>query len=412
MMNERFPNVDQDVNLWMQAQRLIPHARKVLEYNLDEAATQSRIELLLRVGRYEYEQANHSYGETLYKQALTELEEHGDCVFAASWLVRFAQVALYECYITQQRYREAEELGEKISHRLSDGIDSEPSTAFHAAYFLFLSAQLNGDASIHDEIEQDMKHLGETTLADAYGSDDVVYNADGFLGALYLLHGKLDLAEGCFGQLLRRREMVLGLDHVDTINNLHFLAFVEYQQGRCSLAEGRSARVLKAREERLGPNHLRTLDVVLTFVAIYQKQGRLNEAKTLYKRCLEGLERRLGSRHFDTLRVVRILAHFCFDCGRYDDSEVLYDRALAGEEAQRVPNPLRALKLVHDLGVVYNRLGKQHEAEPMFHRVLEESRGLINSTSPDALVDVDEDRTLYFYQHYDERKALQDFGVE
>jgi tetratricopeptide (TPR) repeat protein len=68
-------------------------------------------------------------------------------------------------------------------------------------------------------------------------------------------------------------------------------------------------RALAGTEKALGPTHTSTLDIVHNLGVLYYNQGRLVEAEAMYERALAGKERTLGPKHPSTLKTANNLAN-------------------------------------------------------------------------------------------------------
>ena len=164
------------------------------------------------------------------------------------------------------------------------------------------------------------------------GEDD----DEGELGALSLLgqvlrrQGLNKKAERLYWRVLRRREILLGAEHPDTLTSASNLGLVLESQGMYDEAEAMHRRALEGSEKVLGAEHPDTLTSASNLGSVLERQGMYDEAEAMHRRVLEVREKVLGAEHPDTLTSLYHLAFLLHRQQRYSASLGPYQRAYEG----------------------------------------------------------------------------------
>ncbi|KAJ2990938.1 hypothetical protein NUW58_g2713 [Xylaria curta] len=126
----------------------------------------------------------------------------------------------------------------------------------------------------------------------------------------------------------QKRKMALGLDHPDTLESMHALAFTYRCNGRLNKAGSLLAQVVQLRTMVLGPEHLDTLNSMESLASMYGKRGRFRAAKALYSNVLESYERSLGLKNALAINVVERLGRIYVEEGQLQEATFMYERTL------------------------------------------------------------------------------------
>ncbi|HLX58577.1 MAG TPA: tetratricopeptide repeat protein [Ktedonobacteraceae bacterium] len=209
-INLAFPDV-QDINLWPQCERQLPHALACAELINEYTLTFTEAALLLiKTGYYLKDHAQYEQAEPLYLRAL-DICEHvlgSNHPNTAQSLNNLA--ALYR---DQGKYEQAEPL---YQHALD------------------IDEQALGPN--HPDVATDLNNLAE----------------------LYRDQGKYEQAELLQQRALAIREQVLGPNHPNTAQSLNNLAALYRDQGKYEQAEPLYQRAIAIFEKTLGPDHPNT----------------------------------------------------------------------------------------------------------------------------------------------------------
>jgi tetratricopeptide (TPR) repeat protein len=140
----------------------------------------------------------------------------------------------------------------------------------------------------------------------------------------------------------RRLQHVQRLQHdhvkysIDWINisipDSHCLAYICRQFDMNAEAETMYLRALQGYEKAWGAEDLSTLNIVHGLGLLYYNQGKMAEAEAMYLRALHGYEKAWGAEHTSTLKTVNNLGLLYANQGKIMEAEAMYLRALQGYE--------------------------------------------------------------------------------
>jgi len=199
--------------------------------------------------------------------------------------------------------------------------------------------------------------------------------------------GNFVQAEGMTRGSIIARMSALALEHikVDTQDSVNMLAVMLKDLGRYKEAEAMSRKALRRREISLGKEHLDTLSCVNTLANVLRVQGKYEDARKMNLRALSGRRKLLGEEHPDTLSSVNNLANVLRDEGKYEEAEAEYVRALKGrlkKFGKKHPDTLASL---NNLACVLRDKGKYEEAETKSCLALEGRMEVLGEEHPDTL---------------------------
>lgn len=105
------------------------------------------------------------------------------------------------------------------------------------------------------------------------------------------------------GQILARREELLGSDHALSLFTAQKMAALHYKQKDYCKAINLDERILVGREKLHGPDHVFTLSTANKIAALYCKQEDYCKALINFRRVMDGRERTPGRDHPGPLRL-------------------------------------------------------------------------------------------------------------
>jgi hypothetical protein len=163
----------------------------------------------------------------------------------------------------------------------------------------------------------------------ALDSDSIEANEEYRVGLMWRygrclnLEGRWNEAEISFGQVVKIRTRLLGMNHSDTLESVESLASTCRKQGRWTEAEELCVQVLETKKRVLGEEHPDALISAGNLALTYCNQGRWTEAEELEVQVLETIQRVLGEEHPDTLISIANLASTYTIQGRWAEAEEL-----------------------------------------------------------------------------------------
>ncbi|KAJ6580471.1 hypothetical protein DFH09DRAFT_1440868 [Mycena vulgaris] len=204
-------------------------------------------------------------------------------------------------------------------------------------------------------------------------------------GDVYWSAGVYKNAAQFFVIVVKRRRMILGKEHPDTLSAIMNLASTYSKLGRSQEAEELRVEVLEKRRKILGGEHPDTLYAMDNLALTYSKLGRLQEAEQLQTEVLEKRRKILGGEQLATLSSMNNLANTYFKLGRLQEAEKLQVEGL--EKWSMILGREHPLTLIamNNLAMTYSELGRSQEAEKLQLKVLEKRRMILGDEHPDTL---------------------------
>ena len=259
-VNLAFPDVT-NVELWVQCERVLPHALACADLINDYTLALPKAALLLNeTGYYLNDHAQYKQAKPLYEHALAIREQvlgphHPDTALSLNNLAEF--------------YR-------------SQG-DSERATPLYERA-LAIREQVLGPH--HPQTASSLNNLAE----------------------FYRSQGDSERATPLYERALAIYEQVLGPLHPQTALSLNNLAMLYNNQGDYEQAKPLLERALAITEQVLGPYHPQTAASLNNLAGLYDSQGDYEQATPLYERALAIMEKTFGSNHPSTKTVRANLA--------------------------------------------------------------------------------------------------------
>ncbi|KAJ7668844.1 hypothetical protein B0H17DRAFT_219425 [Mycena rosella] len=198
--------------------------------------------------------------------------------------------------------------------------------------------------------------------------------------------GKFQDAEEVGILVVNKRKEVLGENHPQTLNSTGDLALVFTQLGKLREAEELHVVVLKKRRQILGENRPETLRTMSNLAITYNKLGRLQEAEALDLEVLEKRRKILGHNHPDTLFSMANLAVTYHHLGRFREAEVLQVGVLQQRKMSLGENHPETMRTMSNLALTYYKLERLQEAEDLGTVVLEKRKSILGGNHPHTLL--------------------------
>jgi tetratricopeptide (TPR) repeat protein len=273
IMTNLFPDGTQAT--WTSCKLYLPHALKVAMW-VDAQGYNNRAPLLLlRVGRYYWEQGQSDEAERLVIKVLAlgkEMlgEKHPTTIAAMSNLA--------STWGQQGRSNEAERLEVEVLALRKEILGEKHLDTILAMENLASTWRQQGRSDEAERLEVEVLTLRKEMLSEKH--PDTI-RAMAHLAATLWQQGRSDEANRLVAEVLALREKVLGEKHPDTITAMANLASAWWQQGRLDEAEQLEMEVLALRKEMLGEKHPDTITAMEYLALTWGKQGRSGEAERL-----------------------------------------------------------------------------------------------------------------------------------
>ncbi len=181
------------------------------------------------------------------------------------------------------------------------------------------------------------------------------------LSVVYLEARLYKQAEVIWSRVLKARQEALGMEHLETIRTMNYLAVVLGGFGRLE-AVAMHQQVLEVQRRVLGAEHPDTINVLSYLASALAILGNYKEAETMQQQAMEQLCRVQGRKHHDTIRAMVELACIRYSLKRRENAEELLRSALSlgrDELGLTHPTTIRAMRI---LAKVCDRLQKKDEA--------------------------------------------------
>jgi len=207
--------------------------------------------------------------------------------FAAVLLVLVAGIVVSTIFaIGQARARARAEQQETVARAISD----------------FLTTVLVPSASPFDPVgrqaAQSFAKIASEGLEAKFSDMPLVEAAiRSALGNAYRMLGDLDTCEQYLERALQIQQELLGQEHLDTLNTMHFLVRLRVNQARCDQAEALAVKTLETRRRVIGKEHPDTLISMFELAWVYRDQGRYDQAEPLWLKAFDAARRVFGEDH-------------------------------------------------------------------------------------------------------------------
>ncbi|KFX90997.1 hypothetical protein V490_06147 [Pseudogymnoascus sp. VKM F-3557] len=270
---------------WATCQALLPHARKVLSYILEDTdATLDQAKIADKLVWYITLTGEYTTAETIGRASLIGKEkvlgvEHMGTLHS----VHLLGVVLYK----QGKYNEAEVMHRRAVEGLEKTVGAEHRDTFTC--------------------------MGE-------------------LGEVLVRQGKYKEAEAMLRRAVEGCKKMVGEEHPRTLTCMNKLGLVLEMQGRYEEAEAMHRRALEGIEKIVGAEHRDTFTCLGELGSVLSKQGKYKEAEAMHRRALEGHKKIIGNEHPDTLTCMANLALSLCDQGQLKEAEYMQIRVMETKE--------------------------------------------------------------------------------
>ena len=322
-VEKAWPEVSHDFENWITCDLLLPHALKVLEYDLtEEEELPLKAALLTRLGAFDYSQGRH---ETARTRFLTSLDL---CQLIGRQGDSLAQVNLGNMAMVHWvagEYGKAEQIEVELVETEKRTMGADHLSTMNTMSNLAVTYLNLGRLEQAEQLEAQTLEVAKTKLG-PHHPDTLPYMTN--LGTIYDKQGRWDKAEQLHQEVLEIRRKALKADHPDTLLSMNNLAAVYSNQGRWEDAEKLHTQVIEGERKVLPADHPRLMNSLYNLASIYYKQGRLNEAEQLGLQAYETRKQALGLSHPHTLDVMNSLAITYWEQGRHNEAIDLMQRVV------------------------------------------------------------------------------------
>jgi tetratricopeptide (TPR) repeat protein len=200
--------------------------------------------------------------------------------------------------------------------------------------------------------------------------------------------GRYRAAEQANGQVLERREQVLGKEHPHTLASMNDVAYALSGQGKYAEAELMYRETLSLKEKVLGKEHPDTLTSINNLAMALSHQGKYAEAEAMHRETLLLEEKVLGKEHPDMLTSINNLAMALSRQGKYAEAEAMHRETLLLEEKVLGKEHPDTLTSINNLAIALSDQGKYAEAEAMHRETLSLKEKVLGKEHPDMLTSI------------------------
>jgi class 3 adenylate cyclase/Tfp pilus assembly protein PilF len=276
---------------WPQCERILPHARAVLDDLSNGEEPVQAADLARRCTLYLWARGEYAASERLAAKALAILEHaygpaHADVARALN--------NLGVLYMELGRNEEAEPLiARALSIREEKLGPDDPSVALTLHNLGIVSMELR--RYVEAESFHKRALAIRKTVFDARHPE--VQAGATALGVLYRTEGRYAEAESLLAGVLANREVTLGPDHPDVALSTMYVADIYADSGRTDLAEQLYLRALAIWEKALGPDHPDVAEGLMGLARVYRARNDVAKSEELLQRALAIREKSLGVNH-------------------------------------------------------------------------------------------------------------------
>jgi CHAT domain-containing protein/Tfp pilus assembly protein PilF len=172
-------------------------------------------------------------------------------------------------------------------------------------------------------------------------------------------------------QLVKMMTAHYGHDHTNTVEALHWLAWLVQQNGDYYKAEKLWLEALAIDEKLFGKGTIQTTRRLHLLANLYREQGDYDRAARLLQTALEIREKHLGPDHPDTAQIVRSLGILDSRSGDYAGAVAYLSRARKILQKPGLPPADSLHAVLSALGWVYLMIGDHQQAEQCIGQALD-----------------------------------------
>lgn len=329
--------------------------------------------LLMHTGRYQ--EAENCY--------LASIKIYEDSPEKDNLIIRDLCMGLSSVFLKQKKFREAEEIDEKI-HQIERRIYGEEGMVSLNALGR-LACAYNGQGKYREAEELFniiLESLGKIFVGDNLEALSACIN----LAETYTNLKELDKAEELLKRGIKISKEKEGEDHPDTADAYNSLAVLYMRKGEYEKAVKLFEKSKEICEQFLGEQHPDTITIYNNLASAYESHGENEKAEELYKKVLDIRISIFGQEHIDTVTSYNSLARLYMSWGRYEKAEEIYIkcldicRKLFGEYHPNIGASY------NNLALIYNRQGKLARAESMYKQSLILSKRIFGDNHPSTAI--------------------------
>ena len=192
-------------------------------------------------------------------------------------------------------------------------------------------------------------------------------NSMGDLAVVSTELGRFEEAEQIIRQVMTLREQRLGKEHPDTLMSMKSLAMTLIYQGRCQEAEQINREVMTLQEQKLGKEHSNTLTSMNNLGTALCSQGKHQEAEQIFRDVMMLNEKILGKEHFHTLASMNSLTTTLTFQGKYRKAKQTCRELLSLQEVKLGKEHPETLHTCFSLAFLLHR-SKEYESAKLFYK--------------------------------------------
>ena len=190
------------------------------------------------------------------------------------------------------------------------------------------------------------------------------------IGTVYESVGLFSDSEALLREALEQQRLLIGPDHLDSLDTQAALTMALYRQGRFEEQEPLELDLLARRQRVLGPDHPLTLESLAGVGTLRLEQGRIAEGENYFRRQLDGLQQSLGPDSAEAQDALYNLAMIAYSQGRIEDAVADLTVVLASQRRTLGDDDRSTITTKSTLGVFHALNGNPDLAEPMLKQAL------------------------------------------
>ncbi|KAF8182857.1 hypothetical protein K438DRAFT_1724845 [Mycena galopus ATCC 62051] len=185
--------------------------------------------------------------------------------------------------------------------------------------------------------------------------------------------------------ILQQRQRDLGENHLETLDAMESLAWVQHELGEYKSASDLRAVVLEKRRSLLGNDDPVTLHVMRNLASTYISLGQSQQSEGLLLIVLDWEKEVLGEHHPDTLQTTMELAKVYQILGQWKRAEGLQILTMEKQRALFGENNVDTVAAMRGLALTYHYQGKYNKAQELCASALQNYREMLGEDHPNTL---------------------------
>jgi tetratricopeptide (TPR) repeat protein len=278
--------------------------------------------------------------------------------------VRDSLVILYQFYVDDGRYAEAETICKQIL-AYDKKIEGESSQEFVDSEIRLAKIYLL--RTEFKEAEGILTRL--RPVIDRYSTETNITLLKN-LAKVYFKQGRFEEAVAHYQDVLNRQERFLSEDDLEVLDTRHHLAQAYRNQGRHTEAIDLYTKVLASYHVALLDDHLGALQCMIDLAGGYRALAQFSRAAGYYDKAIAGVSTRLSPDHHIALSARMVRAINLRELGLNEDAEDAFRDIV--ERFGRILGPFHqdTLRAIMNFGILYDRTGRPERAEELYRAAL------------------------------------------